>query len=94
MEDSDKAFATMMRFIKWKRSEVKELIQDQEKAAVSQAEGLLKQVEQEIVELKRRDAKLERFSHTEDHIHFLQVRAIFLRFNSIFYYGTLQDVSD
>nr|XP_023700481.1 tripartite motif-containing protein 16-like [Paramormyrops kingsleyae] len=72
VEDSDKTFATMMRFIKRKRSEVKELIQDQEKAAVSRAEGLLKQVEQEIVELKRRDAKLERFSHTEDHIHFLQ----------------------
>ncbi|KAJ8278249.1 hypothetical protein GJAV_G00085560 [Gymnothorax javanicus] len=54
------------------RSEVKELIRDQEKAEVSRAEGLLERLEQEIAELRRRDAELEQLSHTEDHIHFLQ----------------------
>ncbi|KAJ8362079.1 hypothetical protein AAFF_G00398140, partial [Aldrovandia affinis] len=29
-------------------------------------------LEQEIAELRRRDAELEQLSHTEDHIHFLQ----------------------
>ncbi|KAJ8245093.1 hypothetical protein GJAV_G00275470 [Gymnothorax javanicus] len=53
-------------------SEVKELIRDQEKAEVSRAEGLLERLEQEIAELRRRDAELEQLSHTEDHIHFLQ----------------------
>ena len=52
---------------------MKELIRDQEKAEVSRAEGLLKRLEQEIAELKRRDAELEQLSHTEDHIHFLKV---------------------
>ncbi|KAJ8377090.1 hypothetical protein SKAU_G00076700, partial [Synaphobranchus kaupii] len=45
---------------------------DQEKAEVSCAERLLERLEQEIAELRRRDAELEQLSHTEDHIHFLQ----------------------
>ncbi|XP_036374487.1 tripartite motif-containing protein 16-like protein isoform X11 [Megalops cyprinoides] len=43
-----------------------------EKATVSQAEGVMERLEQEIAELRRRDAELEQLSHTEDHIHFLQ----------------------
>ncbi|KAJ8248650.1 hypothetical protein COCON_G00233950 [Conger conger] len=62
----------MIRSIERRCSEVKELIRDQEKAEVSRAEGLLEQLEQEIAELRRRDAELEQLSHTEDHIHFLQ----------------------
>ncbi|XP_071261568.1 E3 ubiquitin/ISG15 ligase TRIM25-like [Salvelinus alpinus] len=61
-----------IRSIERKRSEVKEQIKAQETAGVSQAEGLLKQLEQEVSELKRRDSELEQLSHTEDHIHFLQ----------------------
>ncbi|XP_062864902.1 tripartite motif-containing protein 16-like isoform X1 [Trichomycterus rosablanca] len=53
-------------------SELKYLIRDREAAEVSQAEKLLKQVEQQIVELKRKDAELEQLSHTEDPVHFLQ----------------------
>ncbi|KAJ8280042.1 hypothetical protein COCON_G00071080 [Conger conger] len=62
----------MIRSIERRCSEVKELIRDQEKAEVSRAEGLLERLEQEIAELRRRDAELEQLSHTEDHIHFLQ----------------------
>ena len=40
---------------------------------MSRAKALLKQLEQEIAELKRRDAELEQLSHTEDDIHFLKV---------------------
>ena len=73
MEDSERIFTEMIRSIERRRSEVKELIRAQEKAEVSRAEGLLKRLEQEIAELKRRDAELEQLSHTEDHIHFLKV---------------------
>ncbi|XP_076125987.1 tripartite motif-containing protein 16-like [Alosa pseudoharengus] len=72
VEDSERIFTEMIRSIERKRSEVTELIRAQEKAEVSRAEGLLKQLEQEIAELKRRDAELEQLSHTEDHIHFLK----------------------
>ncbi|XP_061095167.1 tripartite motif-containing protein 16-like [Conger conger] len=70
--DSESIFTEMIRSIERRCSEVKELIRDQEKAEVSRAEGLLERLEQEIAELRRRDAELEQLSHTEDHIHFLQ----------------------
>ncbi|XP_038827179.1 E3 ubiquitin/ISG15 ligase TRIM25-like, partial [Salvelinus namaycush] len=72
VDDSESIFTELIRSMEERRSEVKELIRAQEKAEVSRAEGLLEQLEQEIVELKRRDAELEQLSHTEDHIHFLQ----------------------
>ncbi|XP_076125744.1 tripartite motif-containing protein 16-like [Alosa pseudoharengus] len=72
VEDSERIFTEMIRSIERRRSEVTELIRAQEKAEVSRSEGLLKQLEQEIAELKRRDAELEQLSHTEDHIHFLK----------------------
>ncbi|XP_061112615.1 tripartite motif-containing protein 16-like isoform X1 [Conger conger] len=72
VEDSERIFTELICSIERRRSEVKELIRDQEKAEVSRAEGLLERLEQEIAELRRREAELEQLSHTEDHIHFLQ----------------------
>ncbi|XP_029565883.1 poly(ADP-ribose) glycohydrolase-like isoform X1 [Salmo trutta] len=72
VEDSERIFTELIRSMEERRFEVKELIRAQEKAEVSRAEGLLEQLEQEIAELRRRDAELEQLSHTEDHIHFLQ----------------------
>ncbi|XP_064846145.1 tripartite motif-containing protein 16-like [Oncorhynchus masou masou] len=72
MEDSDQIFTQLICSIERRSSEVKELIRDQEKAQVSQAEGLLEQLKQEIAELRKRSTELEQLSHTEDHIHFLQ----------------------
>ncbi|KAI1888823.1 hypothetical protein AGOR_G00172720 [Albula goreensis] len=59
VEDSERIFTELICSIERRRSEVKELIRDQEKAAVSRAEGLLERLEQEIAELRRRDAELE-----------------------------------
>ncbi|KAJ8386396.1 hypothetical protein AAFF_G00171010 [Aldrovandia affinis] len=72
VKDSERIFTELIRYLERRRSEVKELIRDQEKAAVSRDKGLIEQLEQEIAELRRRDAELEQLSHTEDHIHFLQ----------------------
>ncbi|XP_073712617.1 tripartite motif-containing protein 16-like protein [Misgurnus anguillicaudatus] len=71
VDDTERIFTQLIRSIDRRRSEVKQLIRDQEKAAVSEAEGLLKRLEQEIDDLRRRDAELEQLSHTDDHIHFL-----------------------
>ncbi|XP_057189769.1 E3 ubiquitin-protein ligase TRIM39-like [Triplophysa rosa] len=65
-------FTELIRSIERSRSEVIKLIRDQEKTAVSRAEGLLKELEQEIDDLRRRDDEVEQLSHTDDHIHFLQ----------------------
>uniref|UniRef100_A0A4W5PX53 Tripartite motif-containing protein 16-like n=1 Tax=Hucho hucho TaxID=62062 RepID=A0A4W5PX53_9TELE len=72
VEDTEKIFTQLIRSIERKCSEVKELIRAQEKAQVSQAEGLLEQLKQEIAEMRKRNAELDQLSHTEDHIHFLQ----------------------
>ncbi|XP_036828117.1 tripartite motif-containing protein 16 [Oncorhynchus mykiss] len=72
VEDSDQIFTELIRSIERRSLEVKELIRAQEKAQVSQAEGLLEQLKQEIAELRKRSTELEQLSHTEDHIHFLQ----------------------
>ncbi|XP_030634309.1 E3 ubiquitin-protein ligase TRIM16-like [Chanos chanos] len=72
VEDSESIFTELIRSIERRRREVTELIRDQEKSELSQAEGVLERLEQEIADLRRRDTELEQLLHTEDHIHFLQ----------------------
>ncbi|XP_073676763.1 E3 ubiquitin/ISG15 ligase TRIM25-like [Garra rufa] len=72
VEDSERIFTELIRSIERSRSELIRRIRDQEKRAVSRAEGRLERLEQEINDLRRRDAELEQLSHTQDHIQFLQ----------------------
>ncbi|XDV31248.1 hypothetical protein PO909_033981, partial [Leuciscus waleckii] len=72
VEDSERIFTELIRSIERSRSEATQRIRDQEKTAVSRAEERLERLEQEINDLRRRDAELEQLSHTQDHIHFLQ----------------------
>ncbi|KAG1931352.1 tripartite motif-containing protein [Pimephales promelas] len=72
VEDSEKIFTDIIRSIERRRSEATQRIRDQEKTAVSRAEERLERLEQEINDLKKRDAELEQLSHTQDHIQFLQ----------------------
>ncbi|XP_039518821.1 tripartite motif-containing protein 16-like [Pimephales promelas] len=72
VEDSEKIFTEIIRSIERSRSEATQRIRDQEKTAVSRAEERLERLEQEINDLKKRDAELEQLSHTQDHIQFLQ----------------------
>ncbi|KAI4904996.1 hypothetical protein NFI96_023499, partial [Prochilodus magdalenae] len=72
VEDSERIFTELIRSIERKRSEVMKLIRDQERNQLGQTEELLEELEQEIDDLKRRNAELEQLEHTEDHIQFLQ----------------------
>ncbi|XP_051742739.1 tripartite motif-containing protein 16-like isoform X4 [Ctenopharyngodon idella] len=72
VQDSERIFTELIRSIERRRSEVTQLIRDQERAAVKQAEERLEELEQEITDLRRRDAELKQLSHTQDHVHFLQ----------------------
>ncbi|XDV26627.1 hypothetical protein PO909_030282, partial [Leuciscus waleckii] len=72
VDDSEKIFTELIRSIERSRSEVIQRIRDQEKTAVSRAEERLERLQQEIDDLRRRNAELEKLSHTQDHIHFLQ----------------------
>ncbi|XP_058872234.1 tripartite motif-containing protein 16-like [Acipenser ruthenus] len=72
IKESEKIFKELIRSIEKIHTEVIELIGANEKAAVNQAEGRMKKLEQEIAELRRRNTELKQLSETEDHIHFLQ----------------------
>uniref|UniRef100_A0A3Q3WRD1 SPRY-associated domain-containing protein n=1 Tax=Mola mola TaxID=94237 RepID=A0A3Q3WRD1_MOLML len=54
-----------------RRSEVKQQVRSQQEAEVSRVKELQEELEQEIAELERRDAELEKLEHTEDHNQFL-----------------------
>ncbi|XP_071401807.1 tripartite motif-containing protein 16-like [Centroberyx affinis] len=71
VEDSEKNFTELVRFIEKRSPDVKEQIRSQQKAEASRAEELQEKLKQEIAELRRKDAELEQLSHTEDHTHFL-----------------------
>ncbi|XP_067384966.1 tripartite motif-containing protein 16-like [Channa argus] len=70
-EDSEKIFTELIRLIEKRRSEVKQQIRSQQESEVSRVKELQEKLEQEITELKRKDAELEQLSHTEDHNQFL-----------------------
>ncbi|XP_037313646.2 finTRIM family, member 67 isoform X1 [Pungitius pungitius] len=70
--ESDAVFTELIRSMELKRFEVRELINAQEKAAVSQAEKLLEKIQKDIAELKKNEEELDKLSHTEDHVRFLQ----------------------
>ncbi|CAB1346067.1 unnamed protein product, partial [Coregonus sp. 'balchen'] len=72
VEHCELVFDELIHSIERRRCEVKELISVQQRVSVSQAEGLLERLEQEMAELKRRDKELEQLAHTEDNIHFLK----------------------
>ncbi|KAM7400048.1 hypothetical protein PAMA_004647 [Pampus argenteus] len=70
-EDSEKIFTELIRLIQKRSSDVKQQIRSQQETEVSRVKELQEKLEQEITELKRRDAELEQLSHTEDHNQFL-----------------------
>ncbi|KAL1278682.1 hypothetical protein QQF64_025355 [Cirrhinus molitorella] len=72
LEESERIFTELICSIERSLSEVTQMIRDQEKVVASQAEELIERLEQEIKDLRRRDAELQQLSHTNNHIHFLQ----------------------
>ncbi|XP_037401746.1 tripartite motif-containing protein 16-like isoform X2 [Pygocentrus nattereri] len=71
--DSVEVFRALLHCIERSQAELLEVMEEKQKAAERQAEEFIKELEQEITELKRRDTELEQLSHTEDHLHLLQV---------------------
>ncbi|XP_067256494.1 bloodthirsty-related gene family, member 9 isoform X1 [Chanodichthys erythropterus] len=71
--DCVELFTDLIRSIERCQTELLEVMEQKQKAAEKQAEELIKELEQEISELKRRNTELEQLSHTEDHLHLLQI---------------------
>ncbi|XP_023182456.1 tripartite motif-containing protein 16-like isoform X1 [Xiphophorus maculatus] len=71
VEDSEKIFTQLIRLLQKRSSEVKQQIRSQQETQVSRVKDVQEKLEQEITELKRKDAELEQLSHTQDHNQFL-----------------------
>ncbi|XP_047224738.1 tripartite motif-containing protein 16-like protein [Girardinichthys multiradiatus] len=71
VEDSEKIFTELIRLIQKRSSDVKQQIRSQQETEVSRVKELQEKLEQEITELKRKDAELKQLSNTEDHNQFL-----------------------
>ncbi|XP_075954051.1 tripartite motif-containing protein 16-like [Anarhichas minor] len=71
VKDSEKIFTELIRLMEKRSSDVKQQVRSQQKSEVSRVKQLQEKLEQEISELKRKDAELKLLSHTEDHNQFL-----------------------
>ncbi|XP_065809679.1 tripartite motif-containing protein 16-like [Labrus bergylta] len=69
--NSEKIFTELIRLMEKRRSDVKQQVRSQQQTEVSRVRELQEKLEQEITELKRKDAELEKLSHTEDNNQFL-----------------------
>ncbi|XP_023182574.1 E3 ubiquitin/ISG15 ligase TRIM25-like, partial [Xiphophorus maculatus] len=65
VEDSEKIFTQLIRLLQKRSSDVKQQIRSQQETEVSRVKDVQEKLEQEITELKRKDAELEQLSHTE-----------------------------
>ncbi|XP_058634390.1 E3 ubiquitin-protein ligase TRIM39-like isoform X2 [Onychostoma macrolepis] len=68
-------FTDLIRSIERCQTELLEMMEEQRKAAEKQEQELIEELEQEITELKMRNTELEQLSHTEDHLHLLQIHS-------------------
>uniref|UniRef100_A0A3Q1HBM1 Uncharacterized protein n=1 Tax=Acanthochromis polyacanthus TaxID=80966 RepID=A0A3Q1HBM1_9TELE len=71
VEDSEEIFNQMIHLIKKRSFDVKQQIRSQQETEVSRVQELQKKREQEIRDLKRKDAELKQLSDTPDHTQFL-----------------------
>ncbi|XP_074506174.1 tripartite motif-containing protein 16-like [Sebastes fasciatus] len=71
VRNSEKIFTELIHLMEKRSCDVKQQVRSQQKSEVSRVKELQEKLEQEITELKRRDAELKLLSHTEDHNQFL-----------------------
>uniref|UniRef100_A0A8P4K1K1 Tripartite motif-containing protein 16 n=1 Tax=Dicentrarchus labrax TaxID=13489 RepID=A0A8P4K1K1_DICLA len=71
VEDSEKIFTQLICLMEKRSSDVKQQVRSQEETDVSRVKELQEKLEQEITELKKKDAEMKKLSHTEDHTQFL-----------------------
>ncbi|XP_034093479.1 E3 ubiquitin/ISG15 ligase TRIM25-like [Gymnodraco acuticeps] len=71
VKNSEMILQQLVSLIEKKGSAVKDEIRSQQKIEVSRVKELQEKMEEEIAQLRRKDAELEHLSHTDDHILFL-----------------------
>ncbi|KAM9811150.1 tripartite motif-containing protein 16-like [Neosynchiropus ocellatus] len=72
VKDSWRIFNQLILSIRRRMSDVEQHIRSRQQTEAARVRGLQKQLEQEIAELKKKDAELQQLSHTDSHTIFLQ----------------------
>uniref|UniRef100_A0AAZ1Y1Z8 E3 ubiquitin-protein ligase TRIM39-like n=1 Tax=Oreochromis aureus TaxID=47969 RepID=A0AAZ1Y1Z8_OREAU len=65
-------FTALMESVERRLKKLMKEIEDKQETTEKQAEGLIKDLEQEISELMERSSEVEQLSRSEDHLHLLQ----------------------
>ncbi|KAK9516160.1 hypothetical protein VZT92_024112 [Zoarces viviparus] len=70
--DGVQVFTALMESVERSQAELIDIIKEKQRKTEKQAEGFIKELEQEISELKKRSTEVEQLSRSEDHLHLLQ----------------------
>ena len=70
--DGEQVFTALMRCIEKQRDDFNQTVKEKLKSTEKQAEGFIKELEQELEDLTNRSSEVKQLTHTEDHLHFLQ----------------------
>ena len=72
IDDGVQVLNALMSCIEKWRDDFNQTVKEKVKSTEKQAEGLIKELEQEIQDLTNRSSEVKELTHTEDHLHFLQ----------------------
>ncbi|XP_068579983.1 E3 ubiquitin-protein ligase TRIM21-like, partial [Cebidichthys violaceus] len=70
--DGVQVFTALKESVERSQTELIDTIKEKQRKTEKQAEGFIKELEQEISELKKRSTEVEQLSRSEDHLHLLQ----------------------
>ncbi|XP_059905102.1 zinc finger protein RFP-like [Gadus macrocephalus] len=72
MADGLQVLNALMHCIEKCQEDLNQMVKERLKSTEKQAEGLIKEIEQEIEDLTNKSLEVKQLSHTKDHLHFLQ----------------------
>ncbi|XP_075964546.1 E3 ubiquitin-protein ligase TRIM21-like [Anarhichas minor] len=70
--DGVQVFTALKESVERSQAELIDTIKEKQRKTEKQAEGFIKELEQDISELKKRSTEVEQLSRSEDHLHLLQ----------------------
>ncbi|KAF4088783.1 hypothetical protein AMELA_G00058590 [Ameiurus melas] len=71
--ESMKMFSALMHCIERSQADLLKVIEEKQKTTERQAEQFIRELEEEVIELKKKNNEMEQLLHTQDHFKFLQI---------------------
>lgn len=93
LKENNQIFVSVIRSVEERKAEVDAEFQEKQKAAERRANKLIDELQQENMELQRRNAELAELRNTEDHLHLLQVIISLKQLGTHWFHPVRQPVS-